>query len=387
VTTPPALATAKRTARTHVVCSGQRIDTIAKRYGVSSDELRRANGLRTGAMLKIGQRLTIPGSAESDEGEREQPATNERERPAASEKTKPAILKASLSAPAAEPIRHRVMHGETLAQIALRYGTSVAALSAKNKLDRTQGARPGQLLTLPNGAKRVQKSWHPYVRAVKQKGYLDVSTPISHFSGPVVESSGRLRSSAVRTLNDLLGAGGEHPALPERLVRLLVQVSDTFGGRPIRLVSGYRTASYYQDSRHKQSSAIDFLVVGVPNAAVCDYLRELEDVGVGYYPNSSFVHLDVRNHFAYWVDYAGPGEPPRSTPNAPAAPKSSRADRKLLAELEGLLKRAKGAIEQARTRAGKKPPSSDAKPEREHDAEPQRPERDGSLPRMSPDET
>jgi hypothetical protein len=36
-------------------------------------------------------------------------------------------------------------------------------------------------------------------------------------------------------------------------------------------------------------------------------------VGVGYYPNSSFVHLDVRETNTYWVDYAGPGEAPRKT--------------------------------------------------------------------------
>jgi hypothetical protein len=186
------------------------------------------------------------------------------------------------------------------------------------------------------------------VRAAKNKGHIDVSTPFSHFSGPVIDSNGRLHGSGVRTLNNLLGAGGGHPALPERLIRLLVEVSDTFGGRPIRLVSGYRTNSYYQDSRHKQSAAIDFLVVGVPNAVVVDYLREFEDVGVGYYPNSSFVHMDVRNQSAYWVDYAGPGEPPRSSPNQKAPP---RADRKLLAELDGLLKQTHRVL--AEVRAGK----------------------------------
>jgi hypothetical protein len=51
--------------------------------------------------------------------------------------------------------------------------------------------------------------------------------------------------------------------------------------------------------------------VGVPNSALRDYLRTLRDVGVGYYPNSTFVHLDVRERSASWVDYAGPGESPR----------------------------------------------------------------------------
>src|SRR5690606_26670455 len=83
---------------------------------------------------------------------------------------------------------------------------------------------------------------------------------------------------------------------------------------PIRLVSGYRTSSYVKDSRHRHSSAVDFSIPGVPNSAVRDYLLQLGNVGVGYYPNSTFVHLDVRARSAYWVDYAGPGEAPRKTP-------------------------------------------------------------------------
>jgi LysM repeat protein len=366
-TAPRALATAKHTVKTHVVCSGQRLDSIAKQYGVSTAELRRANDLRPGAGLKIGQRLTIPSRERSDdEGERERPIA-EKAKPASAsmEQGKPAILKASLSTRATAPLRHRVLTGETLAQIAARYGTSVAALSASNGLEKARPVRAGQMLTLPSGVKAVLKSWAPYAKPPKRKGTLDVSTPIAHFSGPVLDSDGRLRPIAVRALNELLGAGGAHPALPERLIRLLVEVSDTFAGRPIRLVSGYRNTSYFQDSKHKLSSAVDFLVLGVPNAAVCEYLRELEDVGVGYYPNSSFVHLDVRGQSAFWVDYAGPGEPPRSTPNAPREPRAPRgADRKLFAELERLFKQAKGAIADAGARKEQERPSQPT-PERE----------------------
>lgn len=56
-------------------------------------------------------------------------------------------------------------------------------------------------------------------------------------------------------------------------------------------------------------------MLGVPNAALRDFLRTFDDVGVGFYPNSTFVHLDARDYDAYWVDYAGPGEPPRYSAN------------------------------------------------------------------------
>jgi hypothetical protein len=56
--------------------------------------------------------------------------------------------------------------------------------------------------------------------------------------------------------------------------------------------------------------ACDFRVDGVKTAELRDYLRKtFEKVGVGYYPNSTFVHLDVRkDRSAFWIDYSGPGE-------------------------------------------------------------------------------
>lgn len=260
---------------------------------------------------------------------------------------------------------HGVKRGETLEAIAARYDTTGAVLSALNGLESGEPIRPGQVLFVPRQektaatpAKPSSSVWRRYAKPPKQKGYLELSTHSARFSGLVVEKDGRVRVEAVRALNGLLGAGGKHPPLPERLIRLLVKVSDTFGGRPMHLVSGYRTASYYEDSRHRLSSAVDFALAEVPNAVLCEYLRELDDVGVGYYPNSSFVHLDVRNHSAYWVDYAGPGEPPRSTPYAPrssayaardtpSARPSQSPNRKFLAELEALVKDTKQSIEQA----------------------------------------
>jgi hypothetical protein len=58
----------------------------------------------------------------------------------------------------------------------------------------------------------------------------------------------------------------------------------------------------------------------VPNEVVRDYVRTFNRVGVGYYPNSSFVHLDVREYAAYWVDYSRPGEAPRRSPSRRAEP-------------------------------------------------------------------
>jgi LysM repeat protein len=318
---------AKSAAQSHVVSAGENLEAIAKRYGVSVDDLREANTVDAKDKIRPGQQLTIPTPERRGESSRQQEPTS--------------VLVADGTD------RHRVAPGDTLSQLALKYKTSVEKLTAINGLGKEQSIRIGQVLIVPGSSKSRGGSWQRYARPVKQKGYLHVVTPGSRFVGLAVDADGRLRKHAVRALNDLLGAGGRHPPLPERLIRILVKVSDTFGGRSIRVVSGYRTASYYEDSRHKLSSAVDFSVIGVPNAVVCEYLRGIEAVGVGYYPNSSFVHLDVRSHSAYWVDYSGPGEPPRLSPNAPATPPPRREHRRLFAELDALLARTTASLERA----------------------------------------
>lgn len=96
-----------------------------------------------------------------------------------------------------------------------------------------------------------------------------------------------------------------------RLVRLIYEVGRHYDGKRVEVVSGYRDPGVAKNpkSPHKQGLACDFRVIGVANHDLRDYLRKTYDhVGVGYYPNSSFVHLDVRKgSSAFWIDYSAPG--------------------------------------------------------------------------------
>jgi hypothetical protein len=50
------------------------------------------------------------------------------------------------------------------------------------------------------------------------------------------------------------------------------------------------------------------------------FAKTLGDTGCGFYPNSSFVHIDVRDAGAghvTWIDASGPGETPRYVPTWP----------------------------------------------------------------------
>jgi uncharacterized protein YcbK (DUF882 family) len=97
-----------------------------------------------------------------------------------------------------------------------------------------------------------------------------------------------------------------------RLMRLLYQTGHHWPGKRLEIVSGYRNPSVAKNphSPHMKGLACDFRVEGVKTTDLRDYLRRSFDkVGVGYYPNSSFVHLDVRkDRSAFWIDYSGPGE-------------------------------------------------------------------------------
>jgi len=101
-------------------------------------------------------------------------------------------------------------------------------------------------------------------------------------------------------------------AMNPRLTTLLYQTGRHWPGHRLEVVSGYRHPNVAKNPRspHMKGLACDFRVVGVSNTQLRDYLRQtFTKVGVGYYPNSSFVHLDVRkDRSAFWIDYSGPGE-------------------------------------------------------------------------------
>jgi uncharacterized protein YcbK (DUF882 family) len=120
--------------------------------------------------------------------------------------------------------------------------------------------------------------------------------------------------------------GHMHP----RLLHLLFEAGRHWPGRRVEVVSGYRHPNVAKNphSPHMKGLACDFRVVGVTNTELRDYLRRaFPHVGVGYYPNSSFVHLDVRNGpSAFWIDYSAPGENALYSDNPSEDLRSGRAD-------------------------------------------------------------
>jgi uncharacterized protein YcbK (DUF882 family) len=247
----------------HVVQPGQTLGKIAKRYQLSIDELCEANDIKRSAKLKPGQRLALPGDDCDDEP------------------------------------------GKTAKQPIGRADRSPASVG--------RGSGTKQRLGNARNA-----SFSRYLKPATKRGFVHVLGHHGEFKGQLVGKSGKLQPKAVLALSKVLAWPRTDFVMDKRLLLMLAKLSDAFGGRMLRVVSGYRTTSFSSESKHPLGRACDFHIPGVPNSALRDYARTFNDVGVGYYPNSTFIHLDVRDYDAYWVDYSGPGEAPRRHPTAVA---------------------------------------------------------------------
>jgi uncharacterized protein YcbK (DUF882 family) len=93
-------------------------------------------------------------------------------------------------------------------------------------------------------------------------------------------------------------------AMDGRLFATIVRAAERFHARYVEVVSGFRAPKYQlilrkkghevaRDSQHPRGTAVDFRVAGVPTKVLLKFVKSLHLGGVGYYPDSKFVHADV----------------------------------------------------------------------------------------------
>ena len=205
---------------------------------------------------------------------------------------------------------HTVRQGQTLARIARRYGLSQRALAQANRLRRDEVLRVGMQLRIPDGSEPTEdigRRHHGSIQFLRLNNGEEARMQL-------VRRDGRINPTAKRRFRQLLRSlptGAIHDIHP-RLLQLVQKVGDRWPHKKLIVISGFREHSGgRRHSRHNEGRAMDFRVEGVANTVVRDYCKTLGRVGVGYYPNSTFVHLDVRERSAYWIDWSHPGEHPR----------------------------------------------------------------------------
>ncbi len=279
--------------KSHTVKAGDTLAGIAKKYKVSIKALGRANRIGKKGRLKIGRVLVIPGT----EGEGTAPPPT----PKPVEGGK--LVKGG--------VLHTVQSGQSLWTIARAYNTSTDRIVKRNALSTEEPLKVGQELLIP-GVKGVisakSQRGGSLVRFVRVHNNKRARLRLLNRKGRVIPKSRLALSKLARDRR------GRHRfrLLHPRLVQNLQRVADQFPGETIVIVSGYRSPRKgHRRSKHGLGHALDFRVTNVPNKTLYEYIKSLPRVGAGYYPNSVFVHMDVRDRSYTWTDLAGPGEAAR----------------------------------------------------------------------------
>lgn len=109
--------------RSHTVQLGDTLDKLARQYGVTAAAITEANGIRNPDLIWVGQKLVIPAATAP------QPTATQ--------------------VPAVGPTIYTVKSGDTLSQIAQRFGTTVAAIVAANGLPNANNITVGMRLKIP----------------------------------------------------------------------------------------------------------------------------------------------------------------------------------------------------------------------------------------------
>ncbi len=129
----PAPVAAPSAPATYTVKAGDSLERIARKVGSTPEKLAKANGLKTTALIRPGQKLKVPGA------------------PAAATSSQ-AIAQATPSAPSTTAKSHKVLAGETFFSISKKHGISTEKLVAANPTVKASALRPGQMINLGGAA-------------------------------------------------------------------------------------------------------------------------------------------------------------------------------------------------------------------------------------------
>jgi uncharacterized protein YcbK (DUF882 family) len=104
-----------------------------------------------------------------------------------------------------------------------------------------------------------------------------------------------------------------HHRIDARLFDVLHRLQATLGTQdPFQIICGYRSKKtnaalhkksegVAKNSLHVQGKAIDLRLEHMALKEVCNAARSLKAGGVGYYPKSNFIHVDIRPKPTFWT--------------------------------------------------------------------------------------
>lgn len=305
-------------------------EALMRTHDDSFSEPSRAPGAALGRRLRASAKwvavafaaLALVAAPVSD-------ASAEPKRPVAAKKAKSADKTDKTSGKTAKAKPKKVAKAETKAASAKKDDKG-AVKPAKAQVEKKAPKKAAREATAKKGKAATPKSEAPERPCLGKsvtvdRGGLEAETLA------LVDCKGRVRAEARERISLLarpFGVGrptaerakerGEGEVAPgirlldEGLMVRLEKIAEHWNGRPITLVSGYRPQS--RGSQHQTGRALDLRVDDVRNDELAAFCKTLPDTGCGFYPNSSFVHVDVREPGTgslSWIDASGPGEAPR----------------------------------------------------------------------------
>jgi uncharacterized protein YcbK (DUF882 family) len=193
-------------------------------------------------------------------------------------------------------------------------GPGHARHAAASLATASASASPGAAAAAYMSGRQALIGWHtPSARTVESDARgrpMLALTTINRGESLAIASDGDdggFASEDLDRVSHLLRAmsGDEHPVDP-RTLGLIYRIQVHFGVPEIRVISGYRVPRPGSHSNHGKGRAVDLVVPGVADEEVARFARGLGFVGVGVYPTSQFVHVDIRPRSYFWIDSSGP---------------------------------------------------------------------------------
>ena len=126
----------------------------------------------------------------------------------------------------------------------------------------------------------------------------------------IYNQDGSYSLDALEELNSVLRCRrtDDEKPIDIQLLTWMSLIYDHFGGKPLQIVSGYRNQRK-QSSNHFKGRAMDIRIEGIAPKQIRAFAETLDrgGMGIGFYPVSQFVHIDVRSPPRYsWIDKSPP---------------------------------------------------------------------------------
>ncbi len=135
--------TATENPKTYTIQAGDNMVSIARKHGTTSAILNKINGLKSGSVIRPGQKLKLPTAPITASAETVQT---------------PSSVAAPEPAPSPTTVKHTIAYQETFNSIARKYSVTVDAMIKENPSINPNSLRIGQVVQIPGKPKTTDLS-------------------------------------------------------------------------------------------------------------------------------------------------------------------------------------------------------------------------------------